>query len=239
MSIIDDTNFYYITVATKPHPILDILIKTVESKNESLEILGLENNCYIGQDLPNGSRRFGIKLLEVYNFLKRDNLKDNDIILFSDAYDVYYSGNKSTIIERFNKMNKPIVFGGEQCCYPDASKSSLYPTTNSPFRYLNSGLFIGRVYALRESMKDYVYLDDTDDQLWWTNKFLERQDLIELDYNNLLFLNCVWLNKEDLIIYEDKVTFRNGNTPQLTHGNGPSKELIEPLLKYAKSKFNL
>lgn len=241
MSTTDNSNFYYITVATKPHPVLDILIKTVESKNENLQILGLENNREIGQDLPNGKRRLGVKLLELYNFLKRDNLNDNDIVLFSDAYDVYYSGNKSTIIERFNKMNKPVVFGGEQCCYPDDSKSCLYPDTNSPFRYLNSGLFIGRVHALRECMKEYIYDDDENDQLWWTNKFLERQDLIELDYTNQLFMNCVWLNKDDLIINEDKVVFSFAKeiTPQLIHGNGPSKELIEPLLDYAKNKFNL
>ena len=34
----NNNNFYYITVATKPHPILDILIKTVESKNETLHL---------------------------------------------------------------------------------------------------------------------------------------------------------------------------------------------------------
>jgi len=240
MTTTNNSNFYYITVATKPHHVLDVLIKTVESKNESIEVLGCDKNCTLGGELHGNGRKFGVKLLEVYDFLKRDNLNDNDIVLFSDAYDVYYSGNKSIIIERFNKMNKPVVFGGEQCCYPDASKSCLYPNTNSPFRYLNSGLFIGRVHALRECMKDYIYIEDADDQLWWTNKFLERQDLIELDYTNQLFMNCLWLRDDDLIINEDKVVFnRTGSTPQLIHGNGPSKKFIEPLLEYAKIKFNL
>lgn len=232
-------NFHFITVATKPHPVLDILIKTVESKNETIEVLGLHENRLIGQDLPNGSRRLGVKLNEIHKFINRTSINDNDIILFSDAYDVYYSGDKETIIDRFTKMNKPIIFGAEACCYPDGSKSVLYPHTSSYFKYLNSGLFIGRVYALRECMRNYVYDDDINDQLWWTNIFLDNQHLIELDYNNNIFLNCVWINGNNLQYNGDKVILNGDKTPQLIHGNGPSKNFIEPLLEFAKLNFNL
>jgi hypothetical protein len=138
-------------------------------------------------------------------------------------------------------MNKPVVFGAEMCCYPDDNKKNLYPKSPSGFRYLNSGLFIGRVEALRECMKDYdseLIEDNCNDQLWWTNKFLERQDLIELDYYNNLFLNCVWLNANELHINEneDTVVFNNA-TPQFIHGNGPSKNLLLPLLEYFSNKY--
>lgn len=232
-------NFYFITVATKPHHVLDILLKTVESKNESIEVLGLIENRDIGQDLPNGSRRLGVKLNEIYKFIHRENINNNDIILFSDAYDVCYTGDKTTIIERFNKISKPILFGAEACCYPDGSKASIYPKTTSFFKYLNSGLFIGRVWALRQCMQNYQYDDDINDQLWWTNKFLENQHLIELDYNNSIFLNCVWMKDDNIKYNEDKVILYNDRTPQLVHGNGPSKKFIEPLLDFAKIKFNL
>jgi hypothetical protein len=79
--------------------------------------------------------------------------------------------------------------------------------------------------------------DNCNDQLWWTNKFLERQDLIELDYDNKLFLNCVWCDKNDLIINGDKVTVRfNNSTPQFIHGNGQSKHFLNPLLNYFNNK---
>lgn len=235
-----DNTFYYITVATKPHPLLDILIKTVESKDEKIEVLGGSMNVEIGKDVPNGiGRSFVVKLHEVSNFLKREYLHENDIVLFSDAYDVYYCGDKSTVIERFEKINKPIVFGAEQNCYPDGTKNELYPFTSSRFKYLNSGLFIGRVGALRECMKNYDINDKIcDDQLWWTNKFLERQDLIALDYTNELFLNCLWIDNRELIINDDKLTFNNTN-PQLIHGNGPSKALLTPLVNYATNKYAL
>jgi len=233
-----EEKFYFITIATQPHPVLDILTKTVESKGEQIEVLGLGENRSIGQDLPNGSRRLGIKLRELFDFIHRPNINSNDIILFTDAYDVYYSGDKTTILDRFLKMDKPIVFGSEKCCYPDGSKAALYPPTHSPFPFLNSGLFIGRASAFRECMLNYVFDDDINDQLWWTDIFLKNQHLIQLDYTNQLFLNCVWLHDNDLIITEDKVLVKfNNSTPQLIHGNGPSKPLIEPLLEYGRNKF--
>lgn len=237
---LDTENFYLITVATKPHPVLDILVKNVELKGETIEVLGLTDKHYdIGQDIP-GSRRLGLKLQEVYKFINRPYIKNNDIVVFTDAYDVYYSGDKTTILERFKTFNKPIVFGSEQCCYPDDSKRFLYPNTHSWFRYLNSGLFIGRVGSLRECMNNFEneFIDDINDQLWWTNKFLDNQNMIELDYDNKLFLNCVWLNESDFLYEKDKVTFiPNGSFPQFIHGNGPSKPLIEPLLEYARNTY--
>jgi hypothetical protein len=231
---------YFITVATKPHHVLDVLIKNTQIKGETIQVLGLTDNYYsIGQDNNDGSRKLGLKLQELYKFINQDFLNDNDIIIFVDAYDVYYSGNKNIILEKFKEMKRPIVFGAEKCCYPDSTKSIIYPKTNCCFPYLNSGLFIGKVYAFRECMNncENEFIDDINDQLWWTNKFLDRQDLIELDYNNQLFLNCLWLNPNDLKINEDSVTFLpNNSTPQFIHGNGPSKELIVPLLEYFKNK---
>ena len=70
---------YFITVATKPHPVLDILVKNIELKGESIEVLGLTDKHYeIGQDIP-GSRRLGLKLQEVYKFINRPYIKNNDI----------------------------------------------------------------------------------------------------------------------------------------------------------------
>lgn len=224
-------NVYFITVATKPHNVLNVLKQNIELKGDTLEVLGLKDKPYnIGQDIP-GSRILGLKLQEVYKFINTKN--DNDVIVFMDAFDVYYSGDKLTLLKRYKEMNKPIVFGAEPSCYPDGDKAQYYPKTNSYFRFLNSGLFIGRVKELKECMNNYSheFIDEINDQLWWTNKFLERQDIIELDYNQHLFLNCVWLQDSELICNEGIVTFRD-KTPLIIHGNGPSKNCIIPLLEY-------
>ena len=59
------------------------------------------------------------------------------------------------------------------------------------FPYLNSGMFIGSVKALRECMKEYQYNDNDDDQRFWTTQFFNRPDMIMLDYNNDIFKH-VW-----------------------------------------------
>lgn len=226
-------NVYFISVATKPHNVLDVLKKSLELKGEKLEVLGLKDKPYnIGQDIP-GSRILGLKLQEVYKFINRDYVHENDVVVFMDAFDVYFCGDKSTVLKRYKEMNKPIVFGGEPSCYPDDTKQKLYPTTNSFFRFLNSGLFIGRVKELKDCMNNFSheFIDEINDQLWWTNKFLERQDIIELDYNNHLFLNCVWLREIEVVCNEGKVIFHN-KTPLFIHGNGPSKDCIVPFLEY-------
>jgi hypothetical protein len=226
-------NVYFITVATKQHNVLNVLKKQIELKGDTLEILGLKDKPYsIGQDIP-GSRILGLKLQEVYKFINKTTINDDDIIVFMDAFDVYYSGDKSTLLQKYKEMKKPIVFGSEACCYPDDSKGKLYPKTNSFFKFLNSGLFIGRVKELRECMNNYSheFIDEINDQLWWTNKFLERQDIIELDYNNHLFLNCVWLQENEIVCNEGNVIFHN-KTPLFIHGNGPSKNCIVPFLEY-------
>jgi hypothetical protein len=228
--------FHYVTLATKPHPVLDLLQKTVQSKGEEITVLGLNENREIGQDLPNGKRRLGVKIKYLYDYLMNDSLELNDIVLFSDAYDVCYVGDQNTIIERFLKMDKPVVFGAELCCYPDESKASQYPPSPNGFRFLNSGLFIGRVYALRDCLKDYVFDDEENDQLWWTNTFLKRQDIMQLDYHNKLFLNCAFLNPSEITRNGDIFTF-HGKTPQLIHGNGPSKPCIDPIIEYFIKKY--
>jgi len=206
-------------------------------------------NCKIGQDLPNGSRKLGLKLKLFYDFIMIPEINDNEIVLFIDAYDVFYSGNASETLKRYNELlsknNKPIIFGAECCCYPDASKSSLYPKTSSAFRFLNSGLFMGKIWAFRECMSDYIYDDDVNDQLWWTEMFLGEKGkrLIQLDYDCSLFLNCVWIDEKELTYEYDektsdlKVFYSKIKTPQFVHGNGPSKRLIEPFLLKKNKNF--
>jgi hypothetical protein len=221
---------------------LNVLKQNIELKGDTLEVLGLKDKPYnIGQDIP-GSRILGLKLQEVYKFINTKN--DDDVIVFMDAFDVYFSGDKLTLLKRYKEMNKPIVFGAEPSCYPDGDKAQYYPKTNSYFRFLNSGLFIGRVKELKECMNNYSheFIDEINDQLWWTNKFLERQDIIELDYNQHLFLNCVWLQDSELICNEGKVTFHN-KTPLIISLTGErewaylyplvhSVRLVEALSEY-------
>jgi hypothetical protein len=221
---------HYITVATKPHRVLDAIKSRINAMGETITILGEAENRLIGWE---GYGNFGVKLREVADFLKRPDLSPDDIVLFTDAYDVVYCGNQAEIIQRFLTFSKPIVFGAECLCQPDTQLAEKYPITNKEFSFLNSGMFIGRVWALQKCMEGYIYIDKVEDQRYWTERFLSNQDIIELDYENLLFLNTVsidmkWFTVDKtenatLIIYKSAM-------PMFVHVNGPDKSLIENLI---------
>lgn len=212
---------HYITVATKPHPILKNIENRVLKQCETIQILGLEENRDIGWQ---GTGNFGVKLRYVYEFLKNPDILDNDIVLFTDAYDVIYCGNQKDIIDRFLELDKPIIFGAERLCNPDPQREGQYTFKSTEFPFLNSGLFIGWAWALRICMMDYQYKDSDDDQRYWTTQFLEHSSFIGLDYDNKLFLNTADIDINDVIWNKDegKAEYK-GRLPKFVHINGPDK----------------
>jgi hypothetical protein len=224
--------FYYITVATKPHIVLDTIKQKVNKLDESIIILGESENRWIGWE---GNGNFGVKLREVFDFLKRPELNPDDIILFTDAYDVVYCGNRPEIIKRYLEFSKPIIFGCEKLCQPDMFLAERYNNRDKEFPYLNSGMFIGRVWALRQCMEGYQYIDKVEDQRYWTDKFLNtNSDIIELDYDNKLFLNTVEMNMSWVLIDRDEfgtMFLYKDKNPMFVHVNGPDKQFINSLIR--------
>jgi hypothetical protein len=219
---------YYITIATKPHKVLSHLKKTISNKNETIHVLGEQENRYIGWE---ANSNFGVKLREVSSFIKKKSIRGNDIILFTDAYDVAYFGDRNTIIERFYGFNKPIVFGAEKYCFPNPTMKQYYTKIDGlEFPYLNSGMFIGYAWALRELMKGYSYNDNDDDQYFWTVKYLEQPDLISLDHYNDLFLN---MNDIDMkqFSFDGNTVFYKKKNPLFIHVNGPDKTMINDFIE--------
>ena len=166
----------------------------------------------------------------------REHIKPDDIVLFTDAYDVIYGGKLREVMLRYEAMRKPIIFGCETECNPDPTLKSLYKNTGEEFSFLNSGMFIGKVYALRKLMEKYEYDDKHDDQLYWTRHFLNNPDLIGLDYRNELFLNTYKVDMEDIRLDRTHFGYK-GRDPQFVHVNGPDKnDLMHFLYKYYLNK---
>jgi hypothetical protein len=224
----DVVKLYYITIATKPHKVLDKIKSIVLKNGETIIVLGTQENRVIGWE---AKVNFGVKLREVADFLKRPKLNDQDIILFTDAYDVAYCGTQKEILRRYKTFQTPIVFGCEKGCHPDPSRLSQYNTLHHEFPYLNSGLFIGRVKELRECMTNYEYNDADDDQRFWTTQYLNNPDKITLDHENYIFLNTVDMDM-DSFTYDSKtnVAYYKWRNPQFVHVNGPVKKMIEDFL---------
>jgi len=213
---------FYITIATKPHPVLDKIKERINKNGETIHVLGGHENRQIGWE---GNQNFGVKLREVSDYLKNPDLNYDDIVLFTDAYDVVYCGTQKEIIEKYLKINKPIIFGAEKQCNPDPKRASEYAFTSTEFPYLNSGMYIGRVWALRKCFLAYQYNDKDDDQRFWTTQFFENPDLIGLDYTNELFLNTVDMNERFFFLDKDNyIAVYKGASPMFVHVNGPYKK---------------
>ncbi len=194
----------------------------MENDNTQMQVLGSEENRAIGWQ---SRGNFGLKLQKVYEFLQDPELLDESIVLFTDAYDVSYFGNKEEVLSTYAEFSTPVVFGGEKYCNPDPGRKREYPSITSEFPYLNSGLFIGKVWALRKCMQGYVYSDMHDDQRYWTTQYLKFPEMISIDHGARMFLNTVDIDMKMFQVERDRVRYRN-YYPAFVHVNGPDKQMM-------------
>lgn len=156
----------------------------------------------------------GKKLIDLRNYIDENDLPDNDVILFTDAFDVFYQAELDFIVRRYLSMHKEVVFAAEDNLWPDTSV--LHPPHYSKYKYLNSGAFIGRVGTLRKMLGDYIHETD-DDQLYLQKTFLEPIYNCGLDYEAYIF-QC-W---DDALVIQDGRVYNPiyGGYPCVIHGNG-------------------
>ena len=112
---------------------------------------------------------------------------DEDVVVFTDAYDAFYADNLDTILERFLDFGHEIVFSGELFCYPDSTLADSFPQAPTDFRFINSGTYVGRVGELRKLFNNYEIADDDDDQLYVHKCFLSGFFDIAIDYECYIF----------------------------------------------------
>jgi len=134
-------------------------------------------------------RQFKDKLDAVKLFLS--GKPPNDIICFVDAYDVICFADPPEILEIFLAQNTDILFSAETSCYPWPIQH-MYPPSVTPYRFLNSGSYIGYVWALQKMLSldmsqspcdqgymTYYYINHVHDS--------KRTFRIDLDINCVLF----------------------------------------------------
>lgn len=78
------------------------------------------------------------------------SLPPNDIFMFVDAYDVAIVSSEEEILENFHAYDAPFVISAEKPCWPDDHIRQYYPPSDSPYAFLNSGTYIGYVWAVLE-----------------------------------------------------------------------------------------
>ena len=173
------------TVATDPQRAVK-LFKSAGRHKAEIHNLG-KNVKWEGGTMEGQGGGHKINLLK--EFLYHQN--DNDVILFLDGYDTFLTDSTDEIISRYMEFNKDIVFASERFCWPDEGLASdlkaLNTNQNTPYQYLNSGMYIGRVGALKKlfakTIKNYE-----DDQLYIQKAVLTGECDIALDVEGYIFV---------------------------------------------------
>ena len=183
--------FIVITVATEENDELQRFRNSCTRYNIPYLVLGLGDDWKSGRAV-NGvllERGGAQKIIYLRDEIKKwKNLRDT-IILFTDSYDVMFNGGPEEIIAQFRNMKSPVVFSTEKTCWPDESISEDYPDTESSYKYLNSGGFIGYGDHIIKMVNTDIKIDD-DDQRFYTDYFLnsgneipEKEPLKEIKQN--------------------------------------------------------
>jgi len=191
------------------------------AKYHGFEFTNLGKNVeWIGGDMT--IRGGGQKLRAVNEYIQ--NLPDEDVVFFCDAYDVFMVDSIEEMVYRYIEIGHKVLFGAERICWPDASLSDMhiainkkhFPNLSTPYQHLNSGTFIGRVAELKRILSILPDADESD-QLWMQKRFFSGEFDIALDTESYLF------QQHEPDVYKDGDQLVNPITQCYTclyHGNG-------------------
>lgn len=156
------------------------------------------------------------------------------------------------VLRAFKAQDTPILMAAERGCWPQKYCTGMASVQYSlqsersaaTFRYLNSGCYMGYVWALKTMLREVLAWPVYEDQDSTTFYFLAHQHdarpLIRLDTQAVVFL-CLTLVRVDELVLESGVGMNGvgrrwkhvttGNAPLVLHGNGEDGiELLMSLL---------
>ena len=211
----------------KVHP---ITVGTDHDRCERLITSGLKKGIefeniakgqkWVGGDMAN-STGGGQKINLIKNYIR--GLPNNDIVFFCDGYDVFVVDHIDEFLYRYSEINHKVVFAAEQFCWPvdnaEEQKALVHkhsPHLDTKYKYLNSGVFIGRVSELKKIFKDPID-DDGDDQLYCQQQYLSEK------YDMVIDTDCYMFQCYEEEVYPKKGLLFNTETRcynLLFHGNG-------------------
>ena len=169
------------------------------------------------------------KIVGMKRFLEQ--CAPTDIVCFTDAYDAICAlPILEEIRSRFVATNTDVLFSAETSCYPWPHVSYLYKYTPSPYRFLNSGGYIGYVWAL-QIVLGHDMKDSPCDQSYFTYVYLNHINAprehkqpyrFKLDHECTLFQTFYGIPWDHFLV-DDTGRFHNirmGTQPCLIHFNG-------------------
>jgi hypothetical protein len=194
------------------------------------------------------------RLNSYLNFIR--NLDPDTFLVLCDARDVLINQDSSSFISKAIKMyNNKVIFGVEmKCCtinitfffnnkskkrknkkYIKYMKEKAMEKSGQDYYYsLNFGLQFGKAKDIIKLFELMNIQPGDDDQGLAYKVFYEYPDIIELDYKNNLFSNCVDLEKTDEIYKwnnNEWISLKTGSVPSFIQTPGKNWECYNKLLE--------
>jgi hypothetical protein len=182
-------------------------------------------------------------------FLETGAVAENDVLLFTDAYDVLILDHAAVIHDRFTSLEVDIIANAEANFYPDhrADLRRVFDTVPSKWRYLNSGCYIGYAWAIR-IMLHYIisaipqseaaehYLDQMLMQEFYVKGAGDHNIRMSLDHDTWLF-SPLLMSEGDFVLDRGAVRNKtNGRQTCILHANGDRQNMraLEAIASLAK-----
>ena len=216
-----------LTVATEDKPELRRLLDSGRRYGLAVEPLGL-GHPWCGGDVanqPGGGQK--INLLRP----ALERLPSEQPVLFVDGHDTLITRHAGDILSAWREVTGgTVLFAAEVFCWPDAARAGRYPTAqdSSPYRFLNSGAFIGKAGDLLRIVGQEV-ADNDDDQDYYTERFLSGEHEMALDHGCRVF-QCLNGALEHVDVDEGRGLLFNHlleSWPAVVHANGPTRPWLE------------
>lgn len=214
-----DFPVHVVTVGTDPEKCFRL---TTSAAHFDIQVTNIgEGVQWGGTDMTGPGGGHKINLLKEYV----KDLEDHAVVLFVDGYDTFFAGELEDVVRRYIGFGNRTLFAAERILWPD--KTVLHPLVATPYRNLNSGIFISEVGTLKAILMDDIANSD-DDQLYYQRKFLSGQFDIALD------CECYIFQCHDPVVGKQGGLLHNPLTrcrPRIYHGNGDqkAKELLDSL----------
>lgn len=155
-----------------------------------------------------------------------DHAGDYDYFIFLDSHDIVWAAGIQEILEKYLRLNSPIVFATESCCWPDHALAARYPETQHRCKFLNAGLWMASTKAalpFTHELAELAAKKDRCDQGIVTDMFLSGKHPIKLDTACSICFCCNLDSENYLDFSEARIkTTDTGERPCLFHGNGGS-----------------
>lgn len=180
----------------------------------------------------------GRKPFHLLNYIEHGGLAGYTHAIVTDAWDVLFVDNLDVIMGKYRDLGCEVMFNAENNCFPFAEWGERFPATGTPYRYLNSGFYIGTVEHIvailthigaKTAPLDYKLPNGTwkhfEDQSPMQQAFFDQPVKIGLDIRGNV-CNCLGGATPDQFVFTTDGRCKNAVTdvfPSVWHANGGGK----------------